>query len=71
MALYYMYISLFIENVCVPTFLLRFLGGLVVSRFVIKSQAVTSVWVQLPAVAMVWACLNLTLAVEQDIRPKL
>ena len=45
------------------------LGGLVVSKFGIWSQVVTFVWVQLPQVAMLKTCPNMTLAVEQNIKP--
>ena len=41
-----------------------------IGDFDIKSQAVSSVRVQLPQVAMLRIGPNLTLAVEQDVTPK-
>ena len=46
------------------------LGGLV-SKFGILSQAVTSVWVRLPPVAMLWICPYMTLAVGLETTHKL
>ena len=42
-----------------------------VSKFGILSQVVNSMWVGLPQVTMLWACLNMTLDGELDIKPKL
>ena len=47
------------------------LSGQVVSMFGIQSQAVTSVWVGVSQVPMLKACPNMTLAVEQDVKPQL
>ena len=44
---------------------------LVVSKFDISSQAVSSVCAPLQQVSMLWTCLNATLAVEQVVKYQL
>ena len=44
-------------------------SGLVVSKFGTQSEAVTSVWVQHPPVAMLRTCSNMTLTAERAIKP--
>ena len=47
----------------------KVLSGVVVSKFGIKSQAVTSMWAQHPEMTMLRACPNITLAAEWDVNP--